>query len=780
MVFSPTLFFIALAVAAVVLIPLAWVSLRERSESRQPASRLALVVRGLGILFIVFAIADPQIVEERPVKGANIVALLADNSAGLRIKDNAAILDRGETMRQYLAGRNASWISELKDDFQIRDYHFDRTARRSSGYESMDFEGQYSSIAGALVDIADRLEGRPLAGIVLFSDGVATDDPLSEQQLAQLPPIFPVVVGEMNSVPDIAIRDVKLSQSAFGDSLLELDARIVQSGLAEQAVRTQLRRIAPVQSSSANERSLPSQLLDERVQTIAGEDSVSFEWKAPGGGIQFFELSTEALDPKDSEATTANNKRLFAVDRGPEKYRLLYVTGRPNWEYKFLNRALSEDPQLDVVGLIRVASREPNFEFKGRAGENSNALYRGFGREDETERYDESVLIRMNARDAAELKTGFPGNSEELFAYDAIIIDDLEADFFSFSQQTLIREFVKQRGGGLLVLGGVNALEDGRYENTPIAQALPVYLDTFGPSAATERLVRWNLTRSGWVEPWMRIRSFETEERQRIQAMPWLRVYNTLQRVKPGAQTLATIEDALGETYPALVTQRFGSGRVATLAIGDLWRWGMQDAQSQADLAQFWRQTSRWLVADNPSRVELSARRVGDSSVVVAATARDKDYHPLQLGIAELTVRRVDEPQREQQYTLRAVSEQPGQFQIELPLNETGAFTAEVIVRTPEGTLLGQAQTAWVNEPLVAEFASLSPGLSYLQRIAAGTGGTVLQLSELGRLRSALEAKSSPVMEAWSKPLWHNGALFLLALACFLAEWLLRRRRGLA
>jgi len=76
-----------------------------------------------------------------------------------------------------------------------------------------------------------------------------------------------------------------------------------------------------------------------------------------------------------------------------------------------LNRALLADPQIELVGLIRVARREPKFDFRGRVGETSNPLYRGFGDQapEEVAQYDQPVLVRLNTRDALELQGGFPG-----------------------------------------------------------------------------------------------------------------------------------------------------------------------------------------------------------------------------------------------------------------------------------------------------------------------------------------------------------------------------------
>ncbi len=60
------------------------------------------------------------------------------------------------------------------------------------------------------------------------------------------------------------------------------------------------------------------------------------------------------------------------------------------------------------------------------------------------------------------------------------------------------------------------------------------------------------------------------------------------------------------------MAQPFGKGRVAALLIGDLWRWGLhRENPAESDLERAWRQTIRWMVADVPARVEVSARPEG-------------------------------------------------------------------------------------------------------------------------------------------------------------------------
>ena len=175
-----------------------------------------------------------------------------------------------------------------------------------------------------------------------------------------------------------------------------------------------------------------------------------------------------------------------------------------------------------MVGLMRVAKREPKFEWRGRAGESSNPLFRGFGKDDPEEgaSYDKPVLVRLNTRDAAELSEGFPHEAEELFAeFEAIIIDDLEAEFFTSDQMQLIEEFISRRGGGFIMLGGQESFRGGGYEHTPIAQVLPVYLDPMARPSTPGNL-RFELTKEGWLEPWLRLRA-HTRRRSVIEWREW-------------------------------------------------------------------------------------------------------------------------------------------------------------------------------------------------------------------------------------------------------------------
>ncbi len=163
---------------------------------------------------------------------------------------------------------------------------------------------------------------------------------------------------------------------------------------------------------------------------------------------------------------------------------------------------------------------------------------------------------------------------------------------------------------------------------------LPVYVDQDVSKAVRgEHEYRLALTREGWLQPWVRTRQTEPEERDRLASMTAFRTLTPITSIKPAATILAEVVDEAGEEYPALVTQRFGRGRSAALLIGDFWRWNMRrQSDLESDLEKSWRQTVRWLVADVPRRVEAEVRPQDDSEigeVTVDVRVRDAEYLPL-------------------------------------------------------------------------------------------------------------------------------------------------------
>ena len=742
------------------------------------------LLKVLGFVALALCLLEPFWTGQRVKPGANLLAVVADNSQGMQIHDRGNAQSRGEFLRDALAGKGADWLAKLRENFEVRGYVFDSRLQPSTDFTELNFDGRASAIGSALTTLKERLGNRPIAGIVLLTDGNATDIAGELPDLKGLPPIYPVVIGREDADRDIALVNVGVTQTSFEDAPVTIQAEATASGYAGADVKAELLdRAGKVIEQQTVRVKGSSETMTFRFQFKPEQKGVSFyrvRVGAQGEGGQFADAKTSV------EATLANNTRVLAVDRGRGPFRILYASGRPNWEFKFLNRALAEDDQVELLGLIRIAKREPKFAFRGRAGESSNPLFRGFGNQskDEIERYDQPVLVRLNTKDAEELSKGFPATAEELFAYHAIIVDDLEAEFFTLDQKSLLQKFVSERGGGFLMLGGAETFHEGGYLRTPIGDMLPVYLDRTPDETARENL-RLGLTREGWLQSWARLRPTEGEEKSRLEAMPGFALLNEVRDLKPGASSIATVTDAAGRAHPAVATQRFGHGRTAVVTVGDVWRWGLREPEMHADMDKAWRQLTRWLVADVPNKVELTAQpKKGDANQAIELRVRVRDlkFLPLDNATVMLNVQPVlggvsNAP------AIRLPAEpsttEPGLYTATFVPRETGGYHVEATATNSVGAEAGRAVAGWTTDLAAEEFRSLKPNRALLETIAKQTGGEVVDMGALGSFASRLPSLKAPVTEAWTMPLWHQPVVFAFALLCFIAEWGLRRKRGL-
>ncbi len=778
---SPWLW-LAVPVFAAAVILLVW-SYR-RSPEIGAVHRIAFSLRLLGVLVLALCLLEPLWSGRQVKSGANLFLVIADNSSGMNVRDQGMALSRGEMLKSVFQGDRSSWLGTLADSFQLREYLFDSQLRRTTDFSELLFDGKSSAIGATLRTVAQRYRGRPLAGVLLMTDGNATDLGEEFYDLSGVPPVYPVVVGAARPQKDISLTNVSVSQTSFEDAPVKIQADVEASGYAGKTVTVDL-----VESSG--------RVVESQKRKIAKDDEKQvfrFDLRPDKSGVLFYHLEAAEKIAQDkssdqpqepSEATLVNNRHALVVDRGKGPHRILYVAGRPNWEYKFLRRAISEDEQVQLVGLLRVAKREPKYDWRGHTGEMNNPLYRGFDNKDaeEAEQYDQPVLVRLGIRDETELSDGFPRTAEELFEYRAVILDDVGAEFFSHDQMELLRRFVAERGGGFLMLGGAESFQRGDFNRTPIGRMLPVYLDRL-PQNQTGRKIYFNLTREGWLQPWARLRDNEQDEQRRLLTMPEFRVLNRLGAVKPGASVVATVGNDPDAQFPALVVQRYGGGRSASLTVGDVWRWGMKQPETRDDMNKFWRQMLRWLVADVPDRISLQAAQKHDRAnqpVVFQVRVRNKDFEPMNDVSIAIEVR--DPDGQTVQVTAEPALSETGLFEATYVPRRNGSYFARSVVTDAEGLELGDAQTGWAVDLEALEFRSIKTNRPLLERIARQTGGRVVELNSLDSFARSLPSRNAPVMDTWIRPLWDlRGilpAVFVFILICFVGEWALRRWKGM-
>ncbi len=721
-------------VAAVVLAALAVAMLYLRVRGRTLPQRATLAALRIGALAVLgLCLLRPQLVLSTVVPQQNHVALLVDDSRSMRIADGGEA--RAAAVQRALAPEGAL-LQALGERFRVRQYAFAEATRRLDDAGALTFAGERTRLAPALDRARTELASLPVAGIVVVSDGGESDGAALTESLLALraagTPVYAVGVGRAHIDRDIELSRAGAPAEALQGARLAADLIVAQRGYAGQRVDVTVEDDGRIVAQQAIELPRDGEPMPVRV---------SFPAEQPGARRFRFRIA-----PRDGERIAENNEQemLIRVRDGREK--ILYFEGEPRFEVKFLRRAVEEDENLQLVVLQRMA---------------------------------ENRLHRLAVDSAGELAGGFPRTRDELFRYRALILGSVEASFFTHDQLQMIADFVSERGGGLLVLGGRRAFAEGGWAGTPLADVLPVALPS-APDTAWFDEVKLRPTRDGAAHAVTRLAADADSAAALWERLPPLTVFNRLGRAKPGASVLLTGRGADGDQI-MLAAQRYGRGQAIVFAPHDSWLWQMHASVPLEDQSHetFWRQMLRWLVDGVPRQVVARAERdrvAPGEPVRLLAQVDDERY----IGVnGARVVARVTAPSG-------AVTEVPLGWTIERDGAYAGQFAPEeqglhrVDVAATVGEQQWAGESAWVHvAPGTSEFYEAGMRTTLLQRIAEETGGRFYTIDEVARLPEDLAVAGHGATVVETRELWDMPILFLLLVGLVGAEWGLRRRWGL-
>jgi hypothetical protein len=681
---------------------------------------------------------------------------------------------------------DANWLLKLGEQYRIRKYLFAGQLESADDFASWDGSQYESNIEGALDSVRTRFPSQPPSAIVLISDGKSTNRNAISQSLTKQDgsaiPIYPVWIPPQGDLRrDLWIKDVSVQTSDFETAPVSISVRLGHRGFSSENIEVRLEDL--------KHTTLETQTIQITDNTKA--PLVRFQFRPKESGSQGYKVVCRPMrDIPGLEMTLENNHRYVAIDRAMGPYRILYLSGRPNWEYKFLQRALSEDAEISLTALVRIAKKQPKFSFRAKGNEDTNPLFSGFEdiSEEEKEKYDQPVFARLGIVGKDELTKGFPKDAQELFAYSMIILDDLETEFFTVDQLQLLRQFLSQRGGTLLVLGGQESMRGRAFRDSGLGQLLPVYGD---PTEAdliipeieqqVEDPVRLKLSREGWLVPFLRLHDNQADESTRLERMPAFEVWNSTSQIKVGARVLIEGELPDGNKLPMLVVQKFGKGTAGALLVGDLWRWALADRQELiSPFYQGWRQLIRGLMIDIPKRVQMDGRvdKGQNSKRKIEIQVLDDKFSSMDNALVEVQIT----PPKSEVMVVKAMAslDKAGLYETSFLMRDSGVYRVIGQARAPDGTLIGEAQLAFVHEPEALELADCSMDENALKSMALPSGGELVPYRELDSLIDKIPVDQLRYTQNRMVPIWHTPWLLGLSVGCLAIEWWWRRRHGMA
>ncbi len=727
---------------ALVLVVLA-VRYRPSPEQASGLDRAVLLTLRLCVIaLLLFCLLQPSLVLSTLVPQETFVGVLVDDSKSMLIEDGAESSRAGQVL-DVLAGQDDSAWGRLQERFRVRLFGFSDSVGRIEGAGDLTFAGGETRLGPALDRAAEELSGIPLAGLVLFSDGADTGDESFSDVLLSLKargvPVHTVGLGRERFDRDIEVRRVVAPRQALLGSSLLVEVTVNQRGYSGESVRLEVEDGGRIVNVQEIEFPTDGEAVTAQVEFMVAE-----------AGPRVFRFR---IDPRENEQVSQNNEQSALIEVLDRREKILYFEGEPRFEVKFLRRAVADDKNLQLVVLQRTA---------------------------------ENKFLRLDVDDPLELQGGFPTRREELFQYRGIILGSVEASFFTYDQMRMMVDFVSERGGGLMVLGGRRALSEGGYAGTPLEDVLPVVLEAAPPEGSEPYFSRLRVepTAQGRAHPALRLADDDDGSLERWKTLPPLSTFNPVAKLKPGATALliGKLEGGEGDDRSVLAFQRYGRGRALALSVHDTWMWQMHHEIPLEDQTheRLWRQMLRWLVSYVPDSVvvESSRDRVapGDS-VTLEADVRDPGF--LAVNRAEVTATVRSPSGEEREVPLEWSVERDGVFRGNVETTEPGLHRVE-IEAISEGEDLGSAAASFQVTELEDEFFGAERRTSLLERVSTETGGRNYELDELDELVEDLAFSEGGSTMREYRDLWDMPILLVMLLLLLGSEWIYRRWRGLA
>ena len=730
--------YIVIAIALAVAVPalIAYARLRMRGGPRDRAVLLALRLAGLAI--VVVALMHPILVVSEAVPQRNVVGVLVDDSRSMRIADLNGTT-RADAVRHLLGARDSSLYRALADKFVVRLFRFSGNGERVAQLGDLSYDGVRTQLGPALEAARQELTGVPLSGLVLVSDGAdnstgsLTDAVMSLG--ARHVPVFTVGVGRERFTKDIEVSRVEAPRNVLKGASLVVDVMVAQRGYTGDKVQMIVEDGGRIVSTQSVTLSGDGEAIPVRVRvptTEAGARVLTFR-----------------IPPQPGEMVAQNNTQQAIVNVSDRREKILYIEGEPRSEMRFLRNAVRDDKNLQIVTLQRLAKDQ---------------------------------FRRFSVDDSLDLVAGFPKTRDELFAYKGIILGSIEASYFTGDQLRMLADFVSERGGGLLALGGRRALGEGGFAGTPVAEVLPVDLGG-GPNdkSAYFSELKVDVTVPGSMHAATQIADAESTSAKRWKTMPAVTSVNRIGRARPGATVLLTGTPTKGgERQTVLAFQRYGRGKAIVFPVQDSWLWQMLNDVDDVTFESYWRQLLRWLVSDVPSRVMVAA--AGDQAApgdAVELNAEVSDRTFLKVNNAEAVARVTSPSGNVSEMPLEWSVTRDGQYKASFTPTEKGLYRVDVRARMGTDSIVSDPSYI-ASGDLATEYFGAEMRAPLLRRIADETGGRFYTGENVAQLAKDIVFTDAGNTVVDRKDLWDMPIVFLLILALVTSEWGYRKLRGLA
>jgi hypothetical protein len=439
--------------------------------------------------------------------------------------------------------------------------------------------------------------------------------------------------------------------------------------------------------------------------------------------------------------------------------RVLLADSVARWEYRYLNQLFRRDQHVECDELL--------------------------------------FYPRLHGSGKLATRPAFPRDLEGWARYDVVILGDLAPTQLSAESQQALVEFVRTRGGSLLLVAGQNSMP-GEFANQPLFELLPVEKAS---DVVPQQGYSLRLTEEGRFQSALLIADSAEDSRR-----AWQRVYERFPvfglseycRPKATARTLIeAVSDVTGGIsaegaheveHAFLCWQRVGSGRVAYLAAPDTYR--LRYRRGDRMHHRFWGQFLRWITAAGAGagsdlvRLQTDRTRYADGEPVeVTVWLKDPNGRPIEGEAIQVEARPFNNEATSVE--LSPDADVPGRYFGTLGDLAAGAYQLSVRGKVVDELMKQSDETNEVKATITVaatdsiEMLNTQCNRALLEQVAQMTGGQVIPPTALSEVFQLVSFTPEIHESIERTPLWNRWSNLLIVLGCLFTEWVVRKAKGL-
>lgn len=599
--------------------------------------------------------------------------------------------------------------------------------------------GTATHLGDAVHHVLSEAAGRPVAGIIAFTDGQNTGG-RSFAEVARAAagagtPVFGVPVGTSTRLKDVAIVDVFTTGLVPVGDTARVAVTVESQGFDKRPVKVELRE---------GDKVLDSKELVLR-STEQQQVELTFQAKEPGAHHLTVQIPEQAEEP---ENLRGNNKDSAYVRVTEDKVRVLYLEGLPRWDFRFLKNAMRRD---DGLG----------------------------GRKEKTP--DIVLEAEWQRLPAARQATALPATLDALAEYHTVILGDVSPNLLTSDFVDLLVKAVREKGLGLVVEVGPQHMPHAFDER--MRELLPVRLDrnASGMPSPDYKPFVLELTPDGSIHEAMRFYDDPGRNQNAWAYMPPFYWSAAVERPSPAATVLAwngSVAEGRYGKLPLIAHHYAGQGRVMFVGTDSTWLW----RQNVGDryFYKFWGQAIRFVARRDQTAMKKSWMEV-----------RPLRAQPGEKASIELMAFNADgSPRTDRTLTAQVADGKGGRSLVSLTADTStkGRYTGNFLLQNAgeyrvthnagAGAAILEAKVRVTDS--IEEMRHPNVDRVALQRLSDTSGGQMVELPDLGVIPDRLKGETKRSRLHRETDVWDNWLVLGVLVFLYSLDVGMRRLAGLS